>query len=1444
MIRFATLFPYCLMIACLCLGSSARAQDCNQNGLPDNVDILIGLATDCNSNQVPDWCEGDCNGNCIPDEIDISSGTSTDCNFDGLPDECRDCNGNQILDSSEISGGFISDNDFNGIPDLCDGNDCNDNSLPDAIEIAFGASLDCDGNGVPDECEADCNNNGVADSVDISSGTSTDCNNNSLPDECEYPDLDCNTNGLIDGCDLFLAMSSDCNLNGIPDECDITTGSSDDCNGNGIPDDCEQIGDCNRFGAMDWDDCSAGNMGFIDVSVSGLSCNLIDPIQTTDLSRGAYSGAPLGANQEVANYSVSSDWQVTLSAPVPYLRVYLKTWRGSFTGGNDPAVLYDFSQPFRIVSGLENASVSGQTLVLDDDHPTRFHSGIIEFENLSSLSVNVSTSNPSIAPSGLQSFTIASSECPATGPIIRDTIFVDQSVASSPNCQLGNSWNTAFSDLETALAQARPGDDIWVAAGEYSLEKPEDPNLDITFGFRLVNQVSVYGGFIGNEDMLSQRDPNANPTILTVDPKLSTSIISAIGTNSTAVLDGFTLRSPSAPPGAVQILNNPFGTCTIRNCILETDAEGYLSLHPDPATNPPLLQDNLIRVTVDPLRTCGIQAAFLECRSLDLLCGPGTANDSCGSDLFDATDFSNYEQVFDADPWVIDELIIQSGARLNLTNRPSFDFNPGSSTPEALYVRNLVIETNAVLNTGLNAVYAENVNVVTRDEDVPVLGFSLINIDMDCDEEYNVRVRSDDGTEPNEPLPTVYGEVFRDGGSNFGVMVMDTMGSGSANSYPVIAHGSFARANEAAVIVTFEYDFIQDDAGDAILFVSLTDSPNIDRNTNRRVAQITAPQQGAPGGVDDPNGDMITFWGIFPRGVLNFTRGTYVQLELVSSGNARVAIDNFDPTVECGEECLDLTGQNGVDRDDLIVWLANVGERITTETFCADAPFSQDNYIINSDIISQDVGRLLPDTISSCSDGVSAAGTLNLPESTASGVTLQPQTSLLVAAKADTLSNTIEDYLYELDSSGVCLGSLRPASVPDPNPTKGYLANTRFVRAPNDELYQLHGLQGLIRLSDGLPVIPSQQFTTQAGETVYVGVTLSNDQVFGVPLVDVAFDPVDPNFLYVAPVVIEPVGFNPFTNPRYRATARLRMDNGTYAFDQIIGVDPAVAPESNNVTLLNPNAELRDYAKLTSVRLLEVDQLGNLYVLSAFGVDNNTYIHRYERGTWTETRTNVSSVIDGAGGMIMAELPASSGQGTSEWLFLASAISNANASSLPGPRDGTLTKVAAYELDPNGTPQLVGTSTIDVKNATGLMSDSGRPNFVIADLALSGGNLVAVGTAYDRDAFILGQLTGQPVIASVPLPFVPDAVVDATLLDFCGDLSAHPIALISVKRCQFDVNGDGTVNGQDGVAIADSLGTVGPAPRGPFFPADVNVDQTVDIKDVKDIQIQIEQNCP
>ncbi|MBN1512419.1 MAG: NF038122 family metalloprotease [Phycisphaerae bacterium] len=144
----------------------STAPDCNNNGIPDDVDISSGTSEDCNDNDVPDECDisdgtsQDCNNNDVPDECDIAEGTSEDCNNNDIPDECdigngtsEDCNGNIIPDECDLGvGGGSTDYNGNGLPDDCEP-DCNGNGIPDAWEIFNGWAGDANGNGVPDACE-------------------------------------------------------------------------------------------------------------------------------------------------------------------------------------------------------------------------------------------------------------------------------------------------------------------------------------------------------------------------------------------------------------------------------------------------------------------------------------------------------------------------------------------------------------------------------------------------------------------------------------------------------------------------------------------------------------------------------------------------------------------------------------------------------------------------------------------------------------------------------------------------------------------------------------------------------------------------------------------------------------------------------------------------------------------------------------------------------------------------------------------------------------------------------------------------------------------------------------------------------------------------------------------------------------------------------------------
>jgi predicted outer membrane repeat protein len=123
----------------------------------------------------------------------------------------------------------------------------------------------------------------------------------------------------------------------------------------------------------------------------------------------------------------------------------------------------------------------------------------------------------------------------------KDIIYVNaNSTAETPD---GTSWNTALKLLQDAfeVANCYSATQIWVAAGTYY---PTTDN-DRTAYFELISNLTIYGGFKGNETQLSERDYVNNVTILSGDigvagNQTDNTYHVLVGANS-AILDGFTI---------------------------------------------------------------------------------------------------------------------------------------------------------------------------------------------------------------------------------------------------------------------------------------------------------------------------------------------------------------------------------------------------------------------------------------------------------------------------------------------------------------------------------------------------------------------------------------------------------------------------------------------------------------------------------------------------------------------------------------------------------------------------------------------------------------------------------------------------------------------------------------------------------------------------------------
>lgn len=91
------------------------------------------------------------------------------------------------------------------------------------------------------------------------------------------------------------------------------------------------------------------------------------------------------------------------------------------------------------------------------------------------------------------------------------TVYVDQASTGIPD---GLTWGTAWLDVQTALASASAGDEIWVAQGTYFA----DPTIQ-SVSFHLngsADIAGIYGGFDASAlpSSICDADPSAYPTIL------------------------------------------------------------------------------------------------------------------------------------------------------------------------------------------------------------------------------------------------------------------------------------------------------------------------------------------------------------------------------------------------------------------------------------------------------------------------------------------------------------------------------------------------------------------------------------------------------------------------------------------------------------------------------------------------------------------------------------------------------------------------------------------------------------------------------------------------------------------------------------------------------------------------------------------------------------------
>ncbi|MHA2403941.1 MAG: hypothetical protein ACXADH_13180, partial [Candidatus Kariarchaeaceae archaeon] len=667
-----------------------------------------------------------------------------------------------------------------------------------------------------------------------------------------------------------------------------------------------------------------------------------------------------------------------------------------------------------------------------------------------------------------------------------------------------------------------------------------------------------------------------------------------------------------------------------------SEGDRYLDLDPDTDNRNTQIHNNTIEVIIKsgtPIE----QGTLLELRAIDYDCG-GPNNPSCESGAFQVSASSPGFTVDPSENWVLERLVIEEDAKLNLTNRQGFEFqDPGITTPETVYVKELVLCPNSVLNTALQTLYYQNLvdeNGVelmrdphdpsaplangSRIVDMPLLGFSLGVIAMEDDTEFNVRIQKRltdsadfDPVHPDEPLPE--GSISRENGlvpgvPDVGVMDMQTMDASS-----IAAKGAFARAGDEQITIFFEYKFLENPNTELVVYLS--DTPEVGQN-NVEVARIRPPNSDRAGSF--ASDEFAIFRGTFSSSGFNFTRGVYVELELCGA-NSRCWVKNWDPQVICTFICADFTGDNAVAESDYLTLIAESGQPVPDGKGCLD--LVGDGFVNLDDILVWDLAFY---GLNACGSG-SMSAIMSLPEQMAMSTVQLTQGSettapLLIAGKPNG-DGFQEDFLYTAETDGTCLEP--PTSPTCPSPEYCGRANGRLVQDSTGGLYQIHSVYGLVRRDTGTAVIEPKENLPFNGSTVQVGIISGS----GLALTDAVFSPEDPNIVYVVPVLVT----SPGSECPYKTAAKLILHNDpdpNYSIAMIYGKDPSTDPDVTVTSygcddiILEPDFQ--------QIHEIEIDAFGNLFVTSSQALNDNDWMLIYDEATGnaSELRILLTDVLE------------------------------------------------------------------------------------------------------------------------------------------------------------------------------------------------------------------------
>ncbi len=684
-------------------------------------------------------------------------------------------------------------------------------------------------------------------------------------------------------------------------------------------------------------------------------------------------------------------------------------------------------------------------------------------------------------------------------------------------------------------------------------------------------------------------------------------------------------------------------TVCITNNDIHAQGDRYLDLEPE--TFQGVVQNNRIYLTIKEGRN-NSRGGLLELRGKD-----GLASSSCDNSSFAC----QAEQVppFSTDSWTIERLELLDDAKLNLTNR--FDFGNGGLS-EVLYVKELVLGSDSVLNTAYNRLYYEQLtgdasSIIT----VPLLGFSLNNIAFDNAIEYKTRVIHN-----NSPIRTHVERIEGLEPDRNGMMRMRNLKQQNPTEPHYLdtiharAKGLFAKASEDEVLVQLHYLFETSNPNTRLL-VYLSETADLSgmdapQNGDRLVASIAVPPDGRPGSPG--SGRFALYQQVVSAGDLDFTRGLRIQLELVGPPGTSVLINNWDPGIQCSSRCGDVAGSipQQINAIDFLAVITECGRRIedvipANGSFagCIESAFhSMDGYVTIEDAMA----------INCVSKGVCQCGAGALPLSLkplllptpanpmSDGSAGEFPAPLLIMGKAydPATQDFLKDRIYGLGRDLSAVGRSYTLA--------GSHLSGRLIRDSAGTIYNLNIGTGLVRLEDGRCVVPQSELESitepRYGQLASVCVGYSHDKTDRLqhPIMDAAFS--GHNTVYITPVVVRPYGN---ASPAYFASAKLKLVHDAIPAYELVQLYDAVDPTDN--ILCN------------GLREIEIDTAGNLYVANVSSINEGDVLWVFDAQTGDVKATH--HLTDEGSDLQIPAPRAMHVSDQAQMLFLASALTEPDA---------------------------------------------------------------------------------------------------------------------------------------------------------------------------------------